>query len=217
MGWGPGGVPQSHPGRLGSLLALLSRRKRRSWVPGNQPDRLPGCQHLRNAKPSLRQGWVLRAGCSAGDSAGPPRRGVQGAAPPVPLGTARHGTAQHGTPLATQLTRRDPRLAGTWGCRVGDPQAQGAAWAGPACGGAGGEGSFVVLGARERRCSHPGCHPWGLPGACTHAPTWWVLGWVPAPLGSAPARWAHRAGRWVRSLVLPLSPSVPEFGGLLGL
>lgn len=55
------GMAQSHPG---SLLVLLSRRKWRSWVLGNQPDRLPGCQHLRNAKPPLRQGWVLRAGCS---------------------------------------------------------------------------------------------------------------------------------------------------------
>lgn len=99
---------------------------------------------------------------------------------------------------------------------MGGPQAQGAAWAGPVCGGAGGEGSFVVLGAREHRCSHPGCHAWGLPGACTHAPAWWVLGWVPTHLGSALASWAHEAGRWVRSPVLPLSPSVPEFGGAAG-
>ncbi|XP_050839111.1 beta/gamma crystallin domain-containing protein 2 [Serinus canaria] len=57
------GGAQSHPGRPGSLPALLSRKKRGSRV-WNQPDRLPGCQHLRNAKPPLRQGWVLRAGCS---------------------------------------------------------------------------------------------------------------------------------------------------------
>lgn len=64
---------------------------------GNQPDLFPGCQHLRNAKPPC-QGWVLRAGCSAragcsqGDSAGPPSWAVQGAAPLEP---ARQGTAQH--------------------------------------------------------------------------------------------------------------------------
>lgn len=142
MGWGPGGVPQSHPGRLGSLLALLSRRKRRSWVPGNQPDRLPGCQHLRNAKPSLRQGWVLRAGCSAGDSAGPPRRGVQGAAPPVPLSTARHSTTRHpachpadtaGPSAGRYMGVQGGGPPGT-GCRLGWPGLRGCWWGGELCG-----------------------------------------------------------------------------------
>lgn len=112
---------------------------------GNQPDRLPGCQHLRNAKPPLRQGWVLRAGCSAragcspGDSAGPPSCGVQGAAPSAPLGTApRSPPSQCGGTLGQQVHG-------------------GAGWGAPGCGVLPGLAQLagVLVGREALRCWEP--------------------------------------------------------------
>lgn len=102
-------------------------------VLGNQPDRLPGCQHLRNAKPALRQGWVLRAGCSG--------LGAPWVTLPVrPAAACREQhpgsrSARHGAPLPAGTLGWQVHGGAGWGtpdtgCCPGQPGLQGCWWGG---------------------------------------------------------------------------------------
>lgn len=75
----------------------------------------------------------------------------------------------------------------------------------------------VLVGREASRCwepegSHPSCHTWGLPSAWTHAPSWRVLGWVPAPLGLALAREGGRGWK-VGAELCPSHLQSLNFGG----